>query len=364
MKDAAAMRRALRAKGFSVSECCDNLGIQQMTNTIDNWTQGLQKDDVALFYYSGHGIRVDGTDYLMPTDFSPSYRQADVRFYAYSVDHLQDKMQERGTQTNVIILDACRDNPFLISKSLGKGLAGTAAGFGTFIMYAASPGKTASDNSVSDLSLFTGVLLQFLSGESVSLRALAVDVKDSVYELSQRMQVPYISENMVGDLQLGIAPESVDGTRDERLKADQVVRDRAVREEAARATASSSLPVGVTMEDFNNVPSLRFAVTYFCRYSVLFGQVDTCGKGGIFVNQQSVTFQGQGDCELGSACGTIEFSAARSNTVLKIEGGREGDTFSIYFNRKRYRFGPEKPDSPFVTLLRKAIQDYPAATQP
>jgi hypothetical protein len=208
VKDAVAMRKALRAKGFLVSECCDNLGIQKMTSVIDDWTKNLQKDDVAVFYYSGHGIRVEGTDYLVPSDFSSSYSQADVPFFAYSVDRLQGKMHERGTRTNLIILDACRDNPFIISKSLGKGLAGMAAGFGTFIIYSASPGMTASDNATSTNSLFTSVLLQFLSQDSVSLRALATDVKDRVYELSGQTQIPYISENMVGDLQLKAASQS------------------------------------------------------------------------------------------------------------------------------------------------------------
>jgi len=212
VKDAAAMRKALRAKGFLVSDCCDNLGIQKMTSTINDWTRNLQKDDVALFYYSGHGIRVDSTDYLVPSDYSSSNTLADVPYSAYSVDRLQEKMQERGTRTNVIILDACRDNPFITSKSLGKGLAGTAAGFGTFIMYAASPGKTASDNSTSDNSLFTKVLLQSLNQESVRLKSLANDVKDRVYDLSGGTQIPYISENMVGDLQLGVASSSAEGS--------------------------------------------------------------------------------------------------------------------------------------------------------
>jgi Protein of unknown function (DUF1566)/Caspase domain len=146
-------------------------------------------------------MRVESTDYLLPVDYQPVYTGADAKYYAYSIDH--HKMQERGTKINVIILDACRDNPYVLSKGLAHGLAGTTAAVGTFIMYAASPGKTASANESSKNSLFTAVLVEELERQPVNLRQMAYQVKNKVYELSGGTQLPYISENLIGDLVLG-----------------------------------------------------------------------------------------------------------------------------------------------------------------
>src|SRR5579871_1215570 len=161
VNDAADMRKALRDKGFAVSDCCDNVSLPKLTSTIAEWTSSLQKDDIAVFYYSGHGIRVDRTDYLVPIDYSSSSTQADVPFVTYPVDRLQDKIQERGTKANVIILDACRDNPFVLGKGSENGMAPIVAAVGTLVIFAASPGRTASVTTGRN-SLFTQVLLEEL----------------------------------------------------------------------------------------------------------------------------------------------------------------------------------------------------------
>jgi hypothetical protein len=115
-------------------------------------------------------------------------------------------MEERGTKVNLIILDACRDNPYVLGKSLEKGMGATVAGFGTYIIYAASPGRVASINATGTNSLFTLALLEELNKmPSVSLRALGPNVRDSVYRMSRGTQIPYISENVVFDVVLGMA---------------------------------------------------------------------------------------------------------------------------------------------------------------
>jgi uncharacterized caspase-like protein len=207
--DAADMRKALREKGFTVSQCCDDVGIEKLTTTIDDWTASLQRNDVAVFYFSGHGIRVNSTDYLVPIGYPSNSTQATVRFHAYAVDQLQEKMQERGTQVNLIILDAFRDNPYVLGKGLEKGMAGSTAGFGTYIIYAASPGRVASLNAEGKNSLFTLALLEELKMPSISLRTLGPNVRDRVYVMSDGTQIPYISENVVFDVVLGAASGAV-----------------------------------------------------------------------------------------------------------------------------------------------------------
>ncbi|HEY3743373.1 MAG TPA: tetratricopeptide repeat protein [Bryobacteraceae bacterium] len=120
-------------------------------------------------------------------------------------------------------------------------------------------------------------------------------------------------------------------------------------------------PEGVVAGNLNGEPSLQFQVSYYCRNTLMFGQVSTCGTGTIIVDQQSVSFRGTGDCQAGDACGALSFTGSKAKSTLKFEGGREGDTVSIYFNGHRQRFGNLKADTPFMLLLRRAFDDFSAA---
>jgi uncharacterized caspase-like protein len=171
--DAADMRLVLSQKGFQVEPCCDDAGLKQLTDAIDHWTAKLHTGDTALFYYSGHGVRVGNIDYIEPVDFRAS-SEADVPYVAYSLNRLVDKMQERGTKANLIILDACRNNPYLVAKSSQQGLAGVTASTGTLILFAAAEGKTASDNDAGRNSLFTATSAARPAGLSSKLLDQAI----------------------------------------------------------------------------------------------------------------------------------------------------------------------------------------------
>ncbi|HEX4007980.1 MAG TPA: caspase family protein [Acidobacteriaceae bacterium] len=200
--DAADMRQLLESKGFAVSDCCDDVDQQQLEQAIDKWTSQLQHNDIALFYFSGHGMRIGGADYLVPIDFSANYTQADVPYRAYDLERLQAKMLERGTRLNLIIIDACRDNPFDSAKSLQQGLAPITAGIGTMIFFAAAEGHKADDNNGSRNSLFTSVLMREFAKPGMTLRGLGFSVRDDVYEASNGAQVPYVSDGLVFDYAL------------------------------------------------------------------------------------------------------------------------------------------------------------------
>ena len=108
----------------------------------------------------------------------------------------------------------------------------------------------------------------------------------------------------------------------------------------------------VTLEPFQGQEAISFSATYFCREALLYGQVGYCGSGRIYITERTVAFQ--------KDKGKIEFMSLRSATTIKSEGGREGDTFSIYDNRgKRYRFGSAKFDSPALMYLQAAITGFP-----
>lgn len=161
---------------------------------------------------------------------------------------------------------------------------------------------------------------------------------------------------------LGVENAKKNLARLEAVPAAPVVSSPAPPMKKARRSVSNvPAPEGVVVGSVNGEPSLQFKVNYYCRAVLLFGQVGTCGTGNIIVDQQSVSFKGAGDCQMGDACGALNFTASKAKTVLKFEGGREGDTVSIYFNGHRQRFGDLKAGTPFMLLLRRAFDDFAAA---
>jgi tetratricopeptide (TPR) repeat protein len=109
----------------------------------------------------------------------------------------------------------------------------------------------------------------------------------------------------------------------------------------------------VWTDQYQNQAAISFPATYFCRQTLLYGQVGWCASGRIYVTATDVIFQ--------RVNGSVEFLSPRATTVIKSEGGREGDTYSVYVEGKRYRFGSEKFDSRFMNLLLLAVTQFPEA---
>ena len=115
---------------------------------MQNFGRQIQGADVALFYYAGHGVQVSGSNYLVPVGANPT-READVDFQMVDVNLVLRQMQGSGTRLNMVILDACRNNPFGARglRASDGGLAQMRAPEGTLISYATQPGSVAQDGS-------------------------------------------------------------------------------------------------------------------------------------------------------------------------------------------------------------------------
>jgi uncharacterized caspase-like protein len=194
--DARAVRDTLRDDGFQV-DYVEDATRAGFTHAMDAFSAKLQRDDVALFYYSGHGLAVDGVNYLLPIDFS-AQSEADVPFSGYPALQVQRKLEERGTKLSIIILDACRDNPFRYSRSAGGGLAAMREGVGTLIAFAAADGQRASDNTAESNGLFTKYLLESMREPGLNVRDMFFRVQEKVYEASSHRQFPYVYAGAVG----------------------------------------------------------------------------------------------------------------------------------------------------------------------
>jgi hypothetical protein len=165
---------------------------------IDRFVGGLHAGDVAVFYYAGHGIQLSGDNYLVPVDFD-ARDEADAKYASYPISRVQDRMEASGSRLNVLILDACRNNPFKSSRAAGGGLGVMDAGRGTLIAFATGPGKTADDNPATGNGLFTGHVVAALREPGLTLDQVFNRVRERVDAASHHQQTPWSVTSVIGE---------------------------------------------------------------------------------------------------------------------------------------------------------------------
>jgi hypothetical protein len=194
--DAAAMTAALQRLGFNVTELRDG-SREQMAAAVAAVRERLRgKQGVGLFYYAGHGVQLDWHNYMVPVDANLT-RAADVPAQALDVDTVIGAFRTAGNRLNILVLDACRDNPFGGAAS-GKGLAQMDAPPGTFLAYATAPGNVAEDGRGRN-GLYTGFLVQELAKPAARIEDVFKRVRFQVRQQSGGRQVPWESTSLEDD---------------------------------------------------------------------------------------------------------------------------------------------------------------------
>ena len=197
LNDARAMARTLHDLGFEVTER-ENLSQMDMKREIQAFGRNLRKGGVGLFYYSGHGVQVGGRNFLIPTGASVA-SEKQVELEAVDVASVLAAMDHVGNRLNIVILDACRDNPFGESfRASVPGLASINAPSGTFIAYATAPGSVAGDGA-GDNGVYTGALVRAVQVPGLRIEDVFKQVRSAVREATQGRQVPWESSSMEGD---------------------------------------------------------------------------------------------------------------------------------------------------------------------
>jgi hypothetical protein len=194
--DANSIKTALEDLGFVVMEY-KNLELTEMRRAIDDFGHRLSSYDVGLFFYAGHGLQENSKNYLIPVD-AKLETENDVSQNCVDMGRLLGKMEDAGNSTNIIILDACRDNPFERSWTRStneKGLAFMHAPTGSLIAYATSPGFTISDGTGVN-SLYTSAILNFISSPDQSIINMFQDVRRQVRSQSNGQQVPWETSSL------------------------------------------------------------------------------------------------------------------------------------------------------------------------
>lgn len=199
LNDADDMARTLRQLGFQVLLRKD-LNLEQMEKAVSTFGDLLQDSAVGLFYYAGHGVQVGGLNYLVPVD-AHIRREDEIRFQSLSADLVLEKMRSAEGRTNIVILDACRNNPFVNSRAFAGtgGLAPMNAPSGTIIAYATGPNAVASDGLDGRNGLYTSYLLKTIIHPGTPIEQVFKEVRVHVRADSGGQQTPWETSSLQGD---------------------------------------------------------------------------------------------------------------------------------------------------------------------
>jgi uncharacterized caspase-like protein len=201
--DANAFAQTMKQAGFDVVDARHDLTGVEMRRALRDFGDKARNADMAVIYYAGHGIEVEGTNYLIPVD-AALHRDTDVYDEAVSLDRVLVAV-ESAKQLRLVILDACRDNPFnktmkkVSMRSIGRGLAKVEpTSPNTLIAYAAKAGSTAADGD-SKHSPFTAALVRHIATPGLDVRKAFGFVRDDVLKVTNNRQEPYVYGSLGGE---------------------------------------------------------------------------------------------------------------------------------------------------------------------
>jgi uncharacterized caspase-like protein len=211
--DARAVAASLKRLGFEVIEGYD-LTMAQMRSEVAEFSAALPDSKAAVVYYAGHGVSVDEENYLLPTDIilkNPS----DLDLGAISISLILKQMK-REERVNVVILDACRDNPFAadLAHSRSRSIVGERGlsrvdgdlARGTLIAFASDPKSTALDGPPGEHSPFTKALIDHIEDPAVPIDTVMNRVRSEVWETTKNRQLPWVNTSIIGEFSLNPKP--------------------------------------------------------------------------------------------------------------------------------------------------------------
>jgi uncharacterized caspase-like protein len=223
--DASDFGGALTKLGFDVVLGAD-LDKSRMDRTIRQFAEKLNGAELGVFFYAGHGLQYDGQNYLVPVDAQLDSSTA-LDFEMVRLDLVQRSM-ERATRTNVLFLDACRDNPLARnlaralgtrSTSVGRGLAAIESGEGTLISFSTQPGNVALDGTGRN-SPFAAALVKHIGTPGEDLSSALINVRNEVMATTGRRQVPWDHSALTARIYFGepLAPRPAGPTFEQQAE--------------------------------------------------------------------------------------------------------------------------------------------------
>ncbi len=205
-RDAKAIATELGAIGFTTT-LVEDATRARLIRAIETLAAGVGPGDIVLFYYAGHGAQVRGINYLLPVDYAGRSEEG-VELEGISATQVQTWLQR--AQVSILVLDACRNNPYSGTRSAAGGLAPMEAR-GSLVAFATGAGQTASDNPGGAQGTFTGALLETLKVPGLPVRDIFFRVRQRVFEISRGQQFPAVYDGLIGDVILRPAATAESG---------------------------------------------------------------------------------------------------------------------------------------------------------
>jgi uncharacterized caspase-like protein len=187
VNDAKSIRDILSRRGFDVIYR-EDVSKKSLRDSLGKFYSKISKGGVGMLYFSGHGLEVDGQNYLIPVDANIKAK-SDTEFEAIALNKITKRMQNAGNRLNIVVLDACRNDPF--TKAIGVGGLAKAEPIGLFVSYATGAGKVASDGKVGENGLFTKSLIKHMK-QPLDLQEVFQKSREEVYRNSHQKQFPAI----------------------------------------------------------------------------------------------------------------------------------------------------------------------------
>jgi hypothetical protein len=210
ISDAQTVAAALRKVGFTTVTVQSDLGVMAMRQALQNFGALAASSDVALVYYAGHGMEAGGVNYLIPVDAKLATSR-DLEFEAVSLDLVLHAV-EGAHRLKLVVLDACRNNPFAAqmqsdNRAIGRGLARIEPEGDTLVAYAAKAGTTANDGTTGN-SPFATAFARDIALPGIDVRILLGKVRDDVLQATNRQQEPFTYGSLGGDQFYFVPPTS------------------------------------------------------------------------------------------------------------------------------------------------------------
>jgi tetratricopeptide (TPR) repeat protein len=197
VNDAVDIGAALKKLDFEVQVVTDG-SLQELERAVSDIAKKVQEQDTVLFYYAGHGVALEGENYLLPVNAGIS-DAIDVKYKSLNLSYVLDKLDRGSSGVTMVVLDACRNNPFPVSRgAMRAGLVQSSGPVGTIIAYSTAPGDVALDGDGRN-GLYTKHLLQQMTQPNIKLEDVFKRVRVAVSDETHGSQVPWENSSLKGD---------------------------------------------------------------------------------------------------------------------------------------------------------------------
>ncbi|MEB3438089.1 caspase family protein [Pseudomonas sp. A2] len=317
--DAEDIASVLRQFSFHVLDCKDAT-LEAMGRALRDFREALYDADLGLFFFAGHGLQIDGKNYLLATD-TRAGDEIDAKYSSMLLDEIIESMEKSGTTTNLVILDACRDNPWERQwhrSTAARGLAPVYVPRGTLIAFATSPGQTAADGRGKRNGEYTSALLQHIGALDCTIEAMFKRVRNTLSVATKGKQISWEHTSLASEFYFN---RSVGSRIDEY--STTALKDALFEYDASRPSHKVIQSLKVLTWSVQESAMMKLEPAF----------IEKCGKNNLFIVGRNIC---QAACGHERAAGRFirDFAGKTSGvTEEKRKALLDGMLFEVFFDK-------------------------------